>query len=275
MQPRQYYYLISGLPNLFLDLSKPPVQQSDFLEELEPQLAPEDFAQIHFLLLPADNHNLWILLQSLDKPLRKPASIKEDFLRSGLTEPSILPPYMKTFIVAFREQEPLFPGLSWENQLTTLFYDYVLEQTTGFLHEWFAYDRDLRNICSALSIRRNSLRVEGQFIGQGALTEALHRSHTRDFGLASEFPDIEQLLQWEDNTWLDREIALDTLRWNHLDELNTFRYFTVELLLAYYIKLDILQRWSLLQEEAGAARFRQLVNDLEHSIRFTHEFALS
>ncbi len=86
---------------------------------------------------------------------------------------------------------------------------------------------------------------------------------------------MERLLQWEDNNWMERELALDAIHWDYIDQLNTFNYFSIEVILAYLIKLILLERWVKLDKSDGQSVFHNLLNDLENNIQFTNEFALS
>ena len=266
MTNRQYYYLIAGLPDIVLDQPKMPFSVAAFREELKAYLHPEDYQLAEWLFLAADNRNLLHFLLKTEAPWEENARYSPDDFADGLREPERLPAYMQTFIAAFQAQEPLRPGMTWENQLTELFYDYALANTQGFLNDWFRFERNLRNILAAMSIRRNRLSVEGQLIGEYEFTAALRSSHARDFGLSGEFPMMERLLQWEDNNWLEREMAIDAKRWTYLDDLNAFHYFSVEVLLAYLIKLMILQRWAPLDKADGDVVFKKIIGDLEHSL---------
>lgn len=79
----------------------------------------------------------------------------------------------------------------------------------------------------------------------------------------------------EKDNFIAREKGLDQLRWEKLEELTLFDYFTVEVVLAYTIKLDIAYRWLELEEETGREMFRQIIDDLKSSFEFSKEFALN
>ena len=57
-----------------------------------------------------------------------------------------------------------------------------------------------------------------------------------------------------------------------LDELTLFSYFHIETILSFCIKLGMVERWQHLQPETGRAMFDRLVQELEHSFRFSNEF---
>ncbi len=276
MEKRAYYYLVSGLPTLLFEQVKPPFSSLAFREELEYHLHPTDFAQLRYLFLPADNRNLLGLLRKDDFQWDEQGLFQREQIEAALRELEGLPPYMLEFIQAFQQDATLLPGMSWENQLTKLYFDYVLQQSKGFLQEWFSFERDLHNLKAALSARRHHLSTEGQLIGEYRLSEAARSSNARDFGLSGEYPFIQRLLVLEeDPDLLEREEEVDILRWNYIDELNTFNYFTIEVLLGYMLKLSILERWAALSADGGQQAFSRLVQQLEQSFEFPKEFSVS
>ena len=58
---------------------------------------------------------------------------------------------------------------------------------------------------------------------------------------------------------LERELALDRFRWNFLDELVRASPFGLEAVLAYGLKLRMVERWQGLQDEAGRAALLETV----------------
>lgn len=58
---------------------------------------------------------------------------------------------------------------------------------------------------------------------------------------------------------LQREQALDRFRWQQLDERSGFDMFSLESILAYGLKLRIVERWATLNEEDGRVRAEDLI----------------
>lgn len=275
MASREYHYLVAGLPDLVVDQTRPPFTLATFRELLANHLHPDDYRLTQYLCGEADNRNLLTVLQQSPRPWVPNGNYARDELTDALRDAEALPPYIQSFIAAFQADAPLVAGMSWENQLTQLYYDAALAETTGFLHDWFTFDRDLRNLLAALNARRHNIPLDGQLIGDYALTKTLRTSHARDFGVGGEYPFLERLIQWEDNTWWEREMAIDAIRWRFLDEYNAFHYFSVEVVLAYWIRLATIERWLPLDGADGYAAFRRLIDELESHISFTAEFALT
>jgi hypothetical protein len=60
-------------------------------------------------------------------------------------------------------------------------------------------------------------------------------------------------------TPLEREKALDQIRWSRLEAIGGLDPFTAEAVLAYGIQLTILERWARMDKESGAATVESLV----------------
>jgi hypothetical protein len=70
----------------------------------------------------------------------------------------------------------------------------------------------------------------------------------------------------EEENLLEREKMIDRFKWDYLDEQTVFYYFSVEVLLAFLIKLKSLERWMLLDPKTGEEIFRTLVSSLRSSV---------
>ncbi|NCB09716.1 MAG: DUF2764 family protein, partial [Bacteroidia bacterium] len=104
---------------------------------------------------------------------------------------------------------------------------------------------------------------------------ALRHSSLKDFGISGEFPIVEKIINiFEETNMVRRETAIDKIKWDYLDELNTFNYFTVEVVLAHVIKLRMLERWIMLDAKTGKQLFGQYINDLNGSFSFSKEFEI-
>lgn len=273
MFSRNYYYLVAGLPDIILEQSKLTITLSDLKEELKMHLHPEDYLLVEKLFLPADNRNVLNMVLKNIVDFDDTGKYTFDELEEEIKEPEKLPSYLKTFINLFRSNQPLNAEMSWEDQLTALYFDYAANVENEFLRTWFAYERDIKNILTGLTARRHKLSVENLLIGNNYVTNAIRKSNARDFGLNAEFSFIEKLIQINENTnLLEREKAIDHLKWSTIDELNTFNYFTIEVVLGFVIKMTMVERWLKLDKKTGEEMFRRLVKDLENSYEFPKEF---
>lgn len=273
---REYHYLVAGLPDIVIDQGKVNLKVAAFKAELREHLHPDDFRLVEMLFLRFDNINLLNLLQKTDEPWDAMGNFSPEILANGLDEQGAgLPNYLPAFATAFREGSPIVGSMTWENQLAKLYYEYVLSKTEGFLHDWFTFDRDLKNLLTAISARRHGLPFNGQLVGQNEVTSAIKKSTARDFGLANEYPYLEKLLKIEEQPdLLERERDIAYLKWDYVEELNTFNYFTIDKILGFLLKLISYERWAMLEPAEGKAIFKQKIASMEHSLEFSKEFEI-
>ncbi len=272
MRRRDYHCLVSGLPDLALEQTRAPVELSELVEELGTALHATDARLLRLLLLHHDNHNLLRLLRGTDEPwdplgTLTPEELGSEELESGEADAARVPPYVTRFVRAYRDDTPLWPDLSWVDQLARLYYEYALEKTHGFLHEWLRFERNVRSLLAAWNAREFGDERGASTIGVGEVAEALRHSAARDFGLSKELPWVSALLlALERDDLLKRERAIDHVKWSVIDELNTFHYFSVDIVLGYFLKARMLDRWLRLDADRGTAGVDRALRRMERSV---------
>lgn len=271
---RNYYYLVAGLQDLSLDIHKLSFNQLAFRNELKEHLHPNDYKLVMLLYLPYDNTNLLTLLTKSDKEFIEKGNFPREQLDENIKEPQDLPQYMMRFIAAFKAKEPVFPDMSPENELTTLFYDEVTKTVSNdFLNDWFQFELNVRNIMSALNARKYKVPYEHQIIGTGEVSDIIRKSHSRDFGLSNELDYMEELIAISAKEDMrEREQAIDELKWRYLDEAVFFHYFTIEKILAFVIKLGMIERWLSIDKDHSNELFKKLLKELQASYELPESF---
>lgn len=276
MFKRNYYCLIAGLPDILVDQKKIPFSLIELKQELQYQLHPKDYQLVEYLFLPYDNINFLNILQKKEAEFNPLGNYSESFFMDEIKEPENLPGYMKKFLEAYRDENPIHPNLSLENQLTWLYFDYMLEQKNEFLRDIFTIIRDINNIFAIYNARKFGLNIENQMIGNYELTEAAKKTTSKDFGLASEITPIDEIIGiYENNDILEQEMSIDLLKWRHMNNLNTFNYFTIEFILAYVLEFIIVERWANLDTDQSKKTFRKILTDLENSFQFSKDFNIN
>ncbi len=271
---RKYYYLVAGLQDITLDIHKLASGQLAFREELRAELHPKDFLLAEKLFLPFDNVNLLTLLEKKDGPFVERGNYSRERLEENIKEPSDLPGYMLRFITAFKDKDPLYPDMSPEDELATLFYDEVIEnEHNEFLRAWFQFELNVTNIMAALIARKYKVPYGNHIIGTGEIAETIRKSHARDFGLGNELDYVEELTAISKKEDVrEREQAIDELKWNYLDEETFFHYFTIEKILAFVIKLGMIERWLSIDKDHSNELFRKLLKELQSSYKLPETF---
>ena len=143
-----------------------------------------------------------------------------------------------------------------------------LQSPNRFVRAWFGFNQDMNNVLVAQICRKHGFDPKQQIVGQGEVAEHL-RTHTtqKDFGLGEvmdEYQEILALAQIEN--LMDREKAIDAIRFEWLQSRTEFDYFSAEMVFAYYLEAVMLHRWSILTVEEGEKIFRELVADMKKGV---------
>lgn len=284
---REYYYLVAGLPDLFLDQERKDFNLIKIKEEMQELLHPDDYKLVELLFLDYDNFNFLNFIlnrkQEFNSLGKFPPEVYDEFEENQES----FPEYISTFYSIQKgkstSQEELeettdFAGEKIEKnpevQFQDFFYRYIETFDNRFINEWFSFLRDFNNILTAVNCRKQGFDIAPQLVGGGDLVETLTRSQAPDFGIKKEIDYLEPLLQIADiNDIIERERRLDLLKWEMADELTTFDYFNIERILAFYVKAGMVYRWTKLDAKIGAEMFQKLVKDLRETYILPKEFA--
>lgn len=249
----KYYFLVTYLPEIQRDDKKIKVSVADLLAERD-NMAPEDWRQIELVLLARDFLLLEKLLGGKDPEVAYTLYDKE-FWKEQIKAPKEVPDFLEGFLQTVVEERAFGP--EEVNQLHAIYYDYVKGATPNlFLKEYLAFEKLLRNVLAAIRARRKGIPPADHVLGEGEIVEQLERSSAEDFGLGQDFPWIERLAEARDP--LQLEDTIEQILWDYLDEQITQVYFDFEVILAYLLKLQLLEKRLALSEERGMEIVRHL-----------------
>ena len=197
--------------------------------------------------------------------------------------PKLLPQYIARFlydlfVVKQREEETiqseeatprLFDAigsdrLALEDLIASYYYDSISEASSPFLTEWFALNKNIRNILAVFTCRRLGWDPQHYLVGKGEVEQQLLTSKAPDFDLGDKLPYLSRVLQIANERDIARrERLIDLLKWQWMDEWTFVRVFDIDNVLCYYLRLGILERWANLNETKGEETFRQIVHSLK------------
>lgn len=295
----KYYGLVTGLPSLSLDIQKISYTQQEYYQDLLEELSNKDRELFEWLRLEQANKELVELLErgyiapsvdDEDEPKVDAETKQEDdeveeqsllpiaelkrcaYMASrGRAErrSDLLPSYMLRFINdVFEpqqdEQAPQSFALSYEDRLSAYYYAAAGKVRNSFLAEWFRFNQTLRNVLTIYTCQRLGWEPRDYVVGDGEIEQKLLTSRAKDFDLAEDEPMIGSMIQIAQEADIaKRERMIDALRWSWLEERTFAMFFDVELLLSYYIRLGIVERWAKLDKEVGQEVFRNIVMGLK------------
>ncbi len=272
----EYYSLIAGLPDIQPDDTKTLITLSELKSDIEESVNEVDQNELNLFFYNFDNHNLCSLLFEEGKDWSPLGTLTkeeiEDFIsfskEGKIHQDDYLPPYFAEFITAYQNDTALYPDMSWEDQLTTLYYLHAIAHKSTFVNTYFEFNLNLKNVLSAFAARRHNLDLNKIIIGNTEVSENIKTNSSKDFGIAAMFPYLDEALHIDESrSPLEREQRIDALRWQWLEENTVFNYFTKERIFAYLLQLEMVERWLKTDKETGKKSFNHYVKELVDSVK--------
>jgi len=273
MFKRYYHCFIAGLYDLTLDDGKSLISLSEFRQELAGILHKDDYRLIKILFLPYDNSNLLKYMSGEVNKINPLGNytiedIEEQIFRldSIIKVDDILPEYMVSVIKAWLASEKTLKIKDAEKRLTEGYYSIASGSGNKFLKKWIEYDLDMNNILVLKNSMDLGIEVSEQIIGTNKLAEELKAISRKksDFRVPTEPEYASSIFNIAgESDFMEREMKIDIVKWNHINELIFFEYFTIDFILAYLIKLSITHRWLSLDETTGQEMLKILVSELK------------
>jgi hypothetical protein len=268
-----YYCLIAGLPDIEFEDHKLAFSVASFKEEVQPHLFCTDTKLLDLFYMRYDNKNLLQYLQNNETEFDPRGNISKEtmveclrLMSEGITPKNkFFLYYFKTFISAYNKEEiPANDPVKLENRLTELYYRWAMNCGNSFIARWFEFKMNINNILSGFNCRKYQMPVE--VVGNNWVAELIRTSNHRDFELSETFEDFDIYHRISEEPDLyDREKKIDLLKWQWLDEHTFFEYFSIEKIIEYLVKLEIIERWTNLSPAEGEKSFRQMIYNLKKS----------
>ena len=276
-----YYCYIAGLPDIQIDNQKSIPAQEEILDDLKQILSKGDMALLDLLRLKYDNDNLLKFLANRDaelNPLGKLTSqdwaelielIDNSDERNPVRDARLLK-YVLEFYTTIRNEQNEEKIEFHEDFLAALYYKYGMECKNKFVAEWFEFNLNINNILTALTCRKYGWDIKSAIVGDNVVAETIRNSvSARDFNLKAEIDYFDALVSISETAnLLDREHRIDALKWNWLEENTFFSSFSIEKVLSFWLRCELMHRWDNLSMEEGAEIFRQMINDLKKDVKF-------
>lgn len=272
-----YYCLIAGLPDIQLEDTKNVPTMEELKIELEELLSAEDLQLLQLLYSKYDNSNLLRYLNNKDTLLNPLGNRNADEWKELINlmeeyenpKDARLLPYIQGFYAQFKDENFNFEGVSHEDYLSGLYYEYAMQNKNDFLQKWFEFNLNINNILTAISCRKYNFNPQEFIIGTNEIAQILRKSNARDFGLAGIFDELDAIIHIaEEDNLLEREKKIDLLKWNWLEENSFFNYFSIEKVLSFVLKCELINRWKPLTKESGTEVFRNLLDELKQGVEF-------
>lgn len=270
-----YYCLIAGLPEISPDDKKLTLSVQDLRAYLNDYLTRKEIDIINLFLLPNDNVQILRILrkQEPDPNLQTVFTVSQ--LESEIEDPMFLPLYLKDYLLDLQKEDRMKSNRLPEVEISERYWNYMLSQKEKLVKKYAEFSLNIKNIITALNCRKYHLDIKKEIIGDSKLTNQLKTSQAKDFELSDDYPYIEKVLVlFEKDDMAEREYDIDMLYWNFISQNTDYKYFTFDNVIAFLLKLMILERWSKMTTEQGKKIFRELLDHFKSDFKFSKEFDL-
>lgn len=144
------------------------------------------------------------------------------------------------------------------------FYKEALGHGNAFIRDFFQFD---------LNVRNAKVRYLNQALGRDPLKDVLSLTDpdADEMGIEIEEPEFKEAARLqailEGSDILARERGIDDLYWDKIDELTLFDYLNFDRILGVVVKMMIIRRWLLLDEQTGREMFKRLVDEIRGTFK--------
>lgn len=144
------------------------------------------------------------------------------------------------------------------------FYKEALAHSSAFIREFFQFD---------LYVRNAKVRYLNQALGRDPQKDVLSMADpdAEELGIEVEEPEFKEEARLqailESKDILARERGIDDLYWDKIDEITLFDYLNFSKILGMVVKMMIIRRWLILDEERGREMFKRLVDEVRGTFK--------
>lgn len=267
-----YYCLIAGLPEIAPDDKKLSLSVQELRTYLSDYLTKQEMDIINLFFYPNDNAQILRLLQKQEPDLNLQTVFTVAQLEEEIKDPTLVPSYIRDYLLEQNDHKDSNKRLP-EMELSERYWNFVLSQKGKLLKKYAEFSLNVKNLITALNCRKYHIDIEKEVIGDSYFAKQLKTSAAKDFELSDDYPYVDTVLAlFEKDNAAEREYKIDMLYWEFLDETTEHKYFTFDNVIAFTLKLMILERWSKMTTEQGKTIFRDLLERFKNEFQFDKEF---
>ena len=268
-----YYCLIAGLPEISPDDKKLTLSVQELRTYLNDYLTKKEIDTINLFFYPNDNAQILRLLQKQEADPNLQTVFTASQLEDEIQDPIFVPSYIKEYLLDLQNTDRDATNRLPEVELSERYWEFMLSQKNKFVKKYAEFSLNVRNLITALNCRKYNIDIEKEVIVDSHFTTQLKTSRTKDFELSNDYPYVDKVLDlFEKDNTAEREYKIDMLYWEFLDEETEHKYFTFDNVMAFMLKLMILERWSKMTTEQGKTIFRELLDRFKNEFQFAKEF---
>ena len=272
---RQYYALIASLPELSLNDKVLQYDLISYRDMLKSEVDEEDYAFLTIVYFKYDILNFVKLAKEEDSiEWDNAGNLSEEELKEGMTMPEFLPQFFQDFLDQQKQDWKEQPRKDLINALTSCYLDWSRNIDNDFLKQWISFEQNLKNLLIWHNTKKFNRDTKQEVLGNSNEAEYLRKTDKGSLDLkAWDYAYKEILIHLDNPNIALREFLNDKIRWNFLHELEEDYYFDKERLVAFAVKLQIVNRNIITKEDKGKEKLNELLSDIKEGYALPEMFA--
>lgn len=258
-----YHSFIAGLPEIQYN------QRGDFLsaEKLAAMLSellPREEMEYVEWLWQADSHRTIaaaICNNSVSGQIAP--AIHSDHLSVHHESHDLLPAYIQKVIQWKENHKGILAEKTITQKLQQFYFMQLAEAPNIFLNQWATAEMNRLNLLGAVRCEKNSLDKNKELIKGNSYFDLLLEFQVNQKIICTESqasPQILSALSIPD--FMEKEKQIDQIRWETIDRIIRFEYFTINNILGYFQKTIILTRWQKLTLNENGIDIAQIAKQM-------------
>lgn len=150
---------------------------------------------------------------------------------------------------------------SIQKQLDEGFFRLVMERGNDFLRGYYAFHYDLNNLLAFIKSGMYEMDQQAHITADTPHAQHLQQYAGRTLAKDPEMEYFDEITSISGNpSFSEEEKQIDQLRWQVIEDMNRFEYFTIDRILGYLLQMQIAGRWEQLDRESGEQQLRKLID---------------
>lgn len=269
---KEYYYLISSLVDLSLDIDKLPLSIIQFISFCSEEMDEKDLVDLKKIFIFNDIQNAFFY-KDRNINYKTPSFYPEEDFKENLRDTDVFFRFLADFFYNKKNEKREAPDLLEIDEAFSLLYKNIEEFSQGFIRDYFIFELDLRNITTALVLRKNNLSISNKIIPYEDISDVIKKSTSPDLGLSKHIDYIEELAEiYKSNDLVKIEKTIEDIRWKWLDERVGNDFFSSNFVYSYAVKLNSVERWMSLTDKKGEEKLNNLIDNISMNIKFPEQY---
>jgi Protein of unknown function (DUF2764) len=261
----EYYFLASLLPSLEIG-HVPTLGFSELKTLMDTNLSRTDRQKVRDFLNVIDFENmraLWANEPFEPRGNCNPAQLEQALQDHQWPFPKPFPTFLIDFLEKYRTPQE---KLNHFSLLMSQFFAAEISHETGFVRDYFAFQRELRLVLLGFRAKKWGKNVAAELQYEDGsdpiVAQILAQSDAKVYEPPFEYKELKPIFETYANSPLEMHKALYEYQFNHIIELWGNEPFTVDRILNYLARLILVERWLELDVQKGI----QIVDRIEKEI---------